>query len=160
MSKFPVQPLHKDYMVLRTAGLASVNSAKFGLVRRNKDGTPRSHQGIDLAIATGYRCYAVDNGKIVSVTKTDSTTGYGNTITIKLDNGLFAFYAHLSRIDVATGQAVKAGDVIGLTGCSGNARGMSTIAKGSHLHFEVRTEQSPGLGLGGRLDPLAYVTLT
>jgi len=33
---------------LRTAGLASVNSAKFGLVRKNADGTKRAHQGIDL----------------------------------------------------------------------------------------------------------------
>ena len=36
---------------LRTAGLASVNSAKFGMTRRKADGTPRAHQGIDYEIA-------------------------------------------------------------------------------------------------------------
>lgn len=157
MSKFLFQPLKPGYMKLRTAGLASVKSAGFGMVRKDAKGNPRAHQGVDLAVEPGYRCYAVADGTVVSVG--NSSSGYGRTITIKLKDNLFVFYAHLSRVDVKVNDKVIAGQVIGLSGCSGNAAGMSTIPKGSHLHFEVRTIASPGLGLGGRLNPIDYITL-
>ena len=63
----------------------------------------------------------------------------------------------LDRIDVKPGQKVSAGTQLGLSGDTGNARGMATIPKGAHLHFEVRTIQNPGLGLGGRIDPEPYI---
>jgi len=86
--------------------------------------------------------------------------GYGFTITIKLDgSGLFAFYAHLSEVAIKVGDKVTTGQVIAKTGSTGNAKGMDTIAKGGHLHFEVRMTQSVGLGLFGRLDPLKFVEL-
>jgi hypothetical protein len=56
---------------------------------------------------------------------------YGNLVVIQHDNELFTLYAHLSKIDVATGEQVDAGDKIGEVGRSG-------VAIGSHLHFEVR----------------------
>lgn len=155
--KFPFQPLKEGYNRLRTAGLASEKSATFGMVRTNKDGTPRAHQGIDLAIPNGYRCYAVDDGEIVAIQY--SNAGYGNTVLIKLHNGLFVFYAHLGRIDVNEGDYVMGGDIIGLSGSSGNAKGMTTIERGSHLHFEVRNQRFVTLGLGGRLNPLDYFDL-
>lgn len=157
-TKFPVMPLHQDYMEIRSAGLRSKESAKFGMVRKKADGTPRAHQGIDLAIPPGYRTYAVDSGTVAFVE--NSASGYGKQVCIKLDTGLYVFYAHLSRVDVAAGQRVEPGQQIGLTGCTGNAAGMDTVAKGSHLHFEVRTIAKPGLGLVGRLDPLDYIVLT
>ncbi len=40
-------------------------------------------------------------------------------------------YAHLSRVDVASGQAVSASQRIGLVGSTG-------FSTGPHLHFEVR----------------------
>lgn len=170
-SKFPMPPLKKGYLKLRTAGLSSVNAAKFGMVRRNPDGTPRAHQGVDLAVDNGYRCYAVDDGVVARVER--GNDGYGWIVQIKLDdtydyndaNGkpqcglVWAFYAHLSDIKVSVGQAVKAGDVISLTGSSGNARGMTSAARGAHLHFEVRTVERAGLGLAGRVDPLQFFDL-
>ena len=47
-NKFPTTPLKRGYCKLRTVGLASVKSATFGMVRRNADGSPRAHQGVDL----------------------------------------------------------------------------------------------------------------
>ena len=47
------------------------------------------------------------------------------------DLPVFTLYAHLERIDVATGQAVAAGEALGQVGSSG-------VALGAHLHFEVR----------------------
>lgn len=141
---------------LRTAGLASVNSAKFGLVRKNANGTPRAHQGIDLQANVGTPVYAVADGQIVGVNM--GKDGYGFKITLKLGDK-FAFYAHLSEVFCTVGSQVTAGTLIGKTGASGNAVGMTTIAKGGHLHFEIRTKQNAGLGLSGRLDPLDFVKL-
>ena len=170
-NKFPMPPLKRGYLKLRTAGLSSVNAAKFGMVRRNPDGSPRAHQGVDLAVDNGYRCYAVDDGVVSRVER--GNDGYGWVVQIKLNdnydytdvNGkpqcgqIWAFYAHLSDIKVTIGQAVKAGDVVGLSGSSGNARGMSNVDKGSHLHFEVRAVERAGLGLAGRADPLQFFEL-
>ena len=60
--RFPVPPLRVGFLKLRTAGLSSAKAATFGMVRRNPDGSPRAHQGTDLAVDNGYRCYAVDDG--------------------------------------------------------------------------------------------------
>ena len=148
--------------VLRTSGLSTVNGARFGMTRKYPNGKPRPHQGIDLATDEGYRVYAVEDGEIVSIAK--GLDGYGFTITLKIKNtdnpelnGKFAFYAHLDRIDVKVGDKVNYGCVIGLSGDTGNATGMKTVAKGGHLHFEIRTIQSPGLGLGGRIDPEPFI---
>lgn len=151
------KPLAKN--ILRTAGLASVNSAKFGLVRKNANGTPRAHQGVDLVAAKGEKVFAVGNGTVVGINM--GLDGYGYTITIKLEGVgvLFAFYAHLSEILVKVGEKVTATQWIAKTGSTGNAKGMDTIQKGGHLHFEIRTRQSVGLGLSGRLDPLDYIEL-
>ena len=160
MNKFTHNPLKT--CKLRTHGLASVKGAMFGMTRKNPNGTPRAHQGIDLATPEGYRVYAVENGTIVGTNQ--AFDGYGFTITLKLEttdelNGKFAFYSHCDRVDVKVGQKVKAGEQIGLSGDTGNAKGMTTIEKGGHLHFELRTKQSLGKGLEGRLDPLPYITL-
>ena len=54
----------------------------------------------------------------------------GLTIMINHGNGLRSFYGHLSRIDVAKGQYVRRGQVIGISGSTGTATG-------PHLHFGV-----------------------
>ena len=81
-NKFPVTPLKRGYCKLRTAGLASVKSAMFGMVRRNADGSPRAHQGADLAADNGYRCYAVDDGIVTRVER--GNNGYGWIVQIQL----------------------------------------------------------------------------
>ena len=157
--QFKHPPLKRGLNVIRSAALASSNSAKFGMVRKNKDGTPRAHQGVDLAVPIGFRCYAVDDATVFETNNKD-TGGYGKWVILKLinspDDCRYVFYAHLDVIHVHTGQKVKAGDVIGLTGHSGNARGMTSIARGGHLHFETRRIARPGKGLEGRSDPLQF----
>jgi murein DD-endopeptidase MepM/ murein hydrolase activator NlpD len=54
----------------------------------------------------------------------------GLTIEINHGNGLLSFYGHLSRLDVAKGQYVRRGQVIGISGSTGTATG-------PHLHFGV-----------------------
>lgn len=163
MEKFTFNPLKT--CKLRTAGLASVKGAMFGMTRKNRDGSPRPHQGIDLATDEEYRLYAVENAEVVDVDK--GLDGYGWTVTIKLNcpdkpslHNKYAFYAHLDRIDVKEKAIIKAGTVLGLSGDTGNAKGMSTIARGGHLHFEMRDKPFLGLGLRGRFDPLPFINIT
>jgi murein DD-endopeptidase MepM/ murein hydrolase activator NlpD len=61
---------------------------------------------------------------------------YGKVVVLALDlhpgdAPVFLLFGHLSRIEVRTGQTVRAGDTLGLVGSSG-------VAIGAHLHFEVR----------------------
>lgn len=157
MIKFTNNPLKN--CKLRTAGLSSVNGARFGMTR---NGGKRAHQGIDLASDEGYRVYAVEDGEIVGINK--GADNYGFVVSLRINNlskpelnGKFAFYAHLDRIDVKIGQLVKAGTPLGLTGDTGNANGMTKETNGGHLHFELRTIQNPGLGLKGRVNPESFI---
>ena len=159
MTKFTHQPVKNPK--LRTHGLASVRGAMFGMTRNNGK---RAHQGVDLALDKGYRCYAVENGTVV--TTSTEFGGHGFVVILQMNcpdkpqlHGLFAFYSHLSRIDVKVGQTIKAGHQIGLSGDTGNAKGMDTIEKGGHLHFEIRTQRIAGIGLQNRIDPLPFIIL-
>lgn len=160
ITKFSKMPLKTN--VLRTKGLASVQGAMFGMTR---NGGTRAHQGIDLATDEGYRVYAVEDAKVVAIAT--GTDAYGFIVNLKLDcptkkelHNRFAFYAHLDRIDVKVGQVVKAGKQIGLSGDTGNAKGMTSVEKGGHLHFEIRTRQVTGKGLANRIDPLPFINLS
>lgn len=127
-------------------------SNTFGMVRRRADGSKKPHQGWDFFAPIGTQCYAIADGKVAVI-----TTGkdYGKVLVLSFQfEGAtrYAAYCHLSAINVALGQTVKRGDRVALTGDTGNAKGM----KGSdlHLHFEIRTVPTPGLGLAGRVSPL------
>lgn len=52
----------------------------FGMVRRNIDGTPKPHQGWDLAAPIGTPVFAVAEGEIIATT--DDTGDYGKSLTI------------------------------------------------------------------------------
>lgn len=131
---------------------------------------------------SGEPVYAVAHCKVISVHKGFAEKGerdYGGTITIAVDvedlpdkqknlyfkirpknKFVYFFYAHLSAINVQVGKFYEPGDKIGETGCSGNAAkyNMTTIEKGSHLHFEAHDLSPPAAsGLGGRIDPLPFI---
>lgn len=57
--------------------------------------------------------------------------GYGNYVMVDHGDGRSTLYAHLSRVDVAVGQAVSAGQQLGAVGSTGHSTG-------AHLHFETR----------------------
>lgn len=112
----------------------------------------KAHQGWDLLAMPLTNCYAIANGIIRAP---GVQTGYGTVVTVEFEHGgrkLYAFYAHLSTLFVKEQQPVRCGDVIALTGRSGNAHNLS--ADQLHLHFEIRTVLNhPGPGLAGRIDP-------
>jgi len=88
----------------------------------------RFHYGLDLAQPTGEPIYAAFDG-VVRISKRNRS--YGNLVILHHANGLETYYAHMSKRNVAVGDQVKSGDIIGLCGNTGRSYG-------SHLHFEVR----------------------
>ncbi|OAH12494.1 M23 family metallopeptidase [Streptomyces jeddahensis] len=101
------------------------------------------HTGVDFIAPTGTSLKAVGAGTVVSA---GWAGAYGNQVVIKLSDGMYAQYAHLSALSVSAGQTVTAGQQIGLSGSTGNSTG-------PHLHFEIRTTPD----YGSDVDPLAYL---
>ncbi|GAB2462111.1 M23 family metallopeptidase [Streptomyces incanus] len=101
------------------------------------------HTGVDFAVPTGTSLKAVGAGTVVSAGWAGS---YGNQVVIKLNDGHYAQYAHLSSLSVSAGQTVSGGQQVGLSGSTGNSTG-------PHLHFEIRTAP----GYGSDVDPVSYL---
>lgn len=87
------------------------------------------HAGMDLAAPEGTPVDAACGGIVVAAGRAG---GYGNLIKVQHAGGIHTRYAHLSRIDVAVGERVRAGQRVGRVGDTGRSFG-------PHLHFEVRT---------------------
>lgn len=107
-------------------------TSTFGL-RRFFNGEPRApHAGLDLKAATGTPVKSAGPGVVVLA---DDLYFAGNTVIVDHGAGLFTIYAHLSRIDVADGDAVAAGRVVGLSGATGRVTG-------PHLHWGARVGET------------------
>ncbi|MCB9230429.1 MAG: M23 family metallopeptidase [Bacteroidia bacterium] len=98
------------------------------------------HTGLDFKCAIGTPIYATGDGVVISAE--DNSNGYGLNVDIDHLNGYETKYAHMSRLNVRNGQAVKRGDIVGYSGNSG----MST---GPHLHYEIKED-------GEKIDPLDF----
>jgi murein DD-endopeptidase MepM/ murein hydrolase activator NlpD len=93
----------------------------------SRDAGRRYHQGIDIFVQRLTPVLAVASGR--AMPRTDALGG--NTVWLNTP-GTSYYYAHLDRVAVRDQQQVKAGDVLGYVGNTGNAKNMS-----SHLHFGV-----------------------
>lgn len=113
----------------------------FGAAR---DGGRRAHHGVDIFAARRTPVRAAAAGIVTSV----GTNGLGGNVVwiTRPTRGESHYYAHLDRQLVTAGTYVKEGDVIGLVGHTGNARGTAP-----HLHFGIYTG-------GGAVDPLPYIS--
>ncbi len=87
------------------------------------------HLAIDIAALEGNMILAADSGVVTYSGPIGG--GYGIMIMIDHGNGYRTLYAHLNQTKVSCGQSVSQGQVIALSGNSGNSTG-------PHLHFEVR----------------------
>ncbi|MFJ9352356.1 peptidoglycan DD-metalloendopeptidase family protein [Streptomyces sp. NPDC101237] len=101
------------------------------------------HTGVDFVVPTGTPVKAVGEGTVVTA---GWGGAYGNQVVIRLADGYYAQYGHLSALSVSPGQTVTAGQRIGLSGATGNVTG-------PHLHFEIRTTPD----YGSDLDPVGYL---
>jgi hypothetical protein len=122
-------------------------SSPFGQVRHltfNGKKSPsygKPHGGIDFAVSTGTPVMAANDGVVVG-TPYDAD-GFGNYVQIQHRDGHSSYYGHLASKGVSEGQEVTAGQVVGVSGNSGNSTG-------PHLHFEVRRG-------GIKVDPMGYL---
>lgn len=101
----------------------------------------RIHHGIDITNPIGVEVLAAADGTVIwsgrgHRNEQEHITAYGNTIVIEHDFGyngqpVYSLYAHLSVLLVEQNTPIKAGDVIGLIGNTGQVTG-------AHVHFEVR----------------------
>lgn len=106
------------------------------------------HSGQDLVVNSGTPVMSVHGGTVVKAGPNGGGDGpaYGNAIVIKHDNNTYSQYAHLSTVKVSVGQSVSTGQVIGLSGSTGNS-------SGPHLHFEIRTTPNYGTAV----EPVAFL---
>lgn len=95
------------------------------------------HGGIDIVGDDSTQISSVTDGTVDLVQFWDGKTksgsqSYGNLVRVLTDDGKYIYYAHLAKVNVAKGQKLKCGDIIGIMGNSGNSFG-------AHLHLEART---------------------
>lgn len=106
------------------------------------------HEGLDLAVPVGTPVRAAHDG--TATVRLGSPT-YGHYVTVQSEQ-VDTLYAHLSRVHVEQGDAVRAGDIIGLSGNTGRSFG-------DHLHFGVRPNPIDLLnGFKGFVDPESYIS--
>ncbi|EKB58889.1 hypothetical protein HMPREF9700_01736, partial [Bergeyella zoohelcum CCUG 30536] len=161
-------------------GTYNPQGSSFGRVR---NGGTKNHQGLDIFAPTGTPVKACLDGTVVTVNQNDGNWGKLIVIEVKKEdldaarrnytlqysgeiekgvnysasNRRFLRYAHLSETLVSRGQIVKAGDIIGLSGSTGNAVNQHIRAR--HLHFGIANVKDPERGTAQRENPAFYVRL-
>lgn len=102
-------------------------SSDFGLRWDAMSKQHRLHKGLDIPGAFGSSIYATANGVVREAGWRGS---YGLFVEIEHSKRVRTRYAHLSRINVATGQKVRRNDIVGFMGSTGRSTG-------NHLHYEI-----------------------
>lgn len=114
-----------------------------------------SHKAIDIVKYYSSTCpiIAHTDGEVVWIQtgiKHDNNIpphtnkSYGNAVKLKHSNGYYTLYAHMKEVYVKKGQKVKQGQELGYMGMTG-------IATGNHLHWEVRKSNEE------RINPQPYI---
>lgn len=125
-----------DNRVSQVFGARPSYYSQFGLL---------GHEGIDYASPVGTPTKAAASGVVHFV---GSHKNYGTYIKIAHADGTTTAYAHLSSVNVKSGQQVPQGYIIGRTGNTGNVQG-------AHLHFMLLTSNTRN-GYGGAINPEPY----
>ncbi len=101
-----------------------------------------AHKGTDFRAPEGTEVFAINRG-VVRIAKT--YRNYGKTVVVDHGLGVMSFYMHLSKINVAVGNLVVPGQVVGLSGKTG-------YAEQPHLHLTIRVQ-------GVSIDPVVFFSL-
>ena len=96
----------------------------------DRDGGSRSHEGEDILAPEGAPIVSPTEAVVI---RTGTGSGSGKYVTTANPGGESFVYMHLSEISVKAGDELDVGDLIGLVGDTGNAKGGP-----AHLHLEIR----------------------
>ena len=105
------------------------------------------HNGIDLVGVSDKIVRSVRGGVVYR--SAYDYNGWGKYVVIKQDDGVYAIYCHLEKSYKAVGQVVRAGDMLGIEGSTGQVTGQ-------HLHFEIRKDYADKYST---IDPAEYLGL-
>lgn len=106
------------------------------------------HLGTDYAVAIGAPVYMPASGTVRSVL---TTYDVGKQIEVSGDDGYYYRFLHLSRQDVAVGQNLAEGQLIGLSGDTGAG------STGPHLHLDIRKPSVWSAAFSNYIDPEQYL---
>lgn len=95
-----------------------------------RDGGSRTHEGEDILAPEGAPIVSPTEAVVI---RTGTGSGSGKYVTTANPGGESFVYMHLSEISVKAGDELDVGDLIGLVGDTGNAKGGP-----AHLHLEIR----------------------
>lgn len=115
-------------------------TSPFGKREHPKYGYEEFHTGIDISVPLGTEIKATADGIVVF---SGYNGGNGNVVMLKHGYGYTTIYAHNKQNFVKTGQRVKRGDVIAISGNTGSTTG-------AHLHYEIWQNNKP-------VNPLSYL---
>jgi murein DD-endopeptidase MepM/ murein hydrolase activator NlpD len=119
----------------------------YGHVPRHPSGI---HQGWDLDAAPQTTVYAIADGEAEALPY-HHQWGYRVRLKFTHDGKTFyAFYSHLEKALIGKA-SVTEGSPLGLTGMTGNAKGLPPDE--AHLHFGVSTKSDPAPGLTDWINP-------
>jgi murein DD-endopeptidase MepM/ murein hydrolase activator NlpD len=106
------------------------------------------HTGIDFAAKESTKVKVTADGTVSFVGWDDV---YGNLVMVDHKNGYVTYYGHNSKILVNSGNFVRKGEVIALSGNSGRS-------SAPHLHYEIRKVENPAAGGNGiPIDPTDFL---
>ena len=150
LDKTIVTPVAVSSIIRRTMTGVSIPSrmpvdgahltSDFGMRWHPVIGGRRQHKGVDLAQPTGTPVHATADGV---VDRAEWFSSYGLFVSLEHGGNLETRYGHMSRLNVAAGQSVRKGDIIGYVGSTGRSTG-------PHLHYEVRIA-------GQAVNPIPYM---
>lgn len=106
------------------------------------------HTGVDIAAPPGTPVRAPAAGVVLETRSADPV--FGSAVELAHPGGWRTLYAHLSRVDVAPGQQLRAGDRLGLSGATG-------YVTGPHLHWQLCAVPTFPRSLELNRDPLQYM---
>ena len=170
-------PLREMKIQASGAGGWNIKGGTFGDdVRKDSRGNDVAHWGIDLACPVGTPVFATHNGTVSAIRNdiSEDTTwdeykkredkdceskrlfNAGNAVEIECytNGGLYTIkYYHLTSVEgtLYIGKPVKAGDIIGISGITGN--GGSKSSGGPHLHYQVNI----GRSMNNRTNPEPFI---
>ncbi len=142
IDKLATKDFRSNFAVMKGTLRPPVDSpvvGRFGRFQDPKFKTFMNRNGIEFATERNSEVRVIHTGRVIYA---DWFRGYGKIIIIDHGDGYYSMHAHLSQVHRQTGETVKGGEIIGLTGDTGSL-------KGPLLYFELRYR-------GRAIDPLPW----